>query len=194
MQALNAFLDDIYHRQEILRAGRVPEGADRQERGLPARDDRHAAAGRRLHPHHRRRHRAHRRGRVLRAGGQCAHAVRRLLHAGEPRDDDAALPRAVPARSGCGRSRTIRNCCASRWPRSRPHKLQGHADHRGADARASTTPPISSTPSSPTRWACSWSKARTCGSSTAMSRCARPRATSRSTCSTAASTTTSSIR
>ena len=100
VQALNAFLDDIYHRQEILRAGRVPEGADRQERGLPAGDDRRAAAGRRLHPHHRRRHRAHRRERVLRAGRQCAHAVRRLLHAGEPRDDDAAVPRAVPADQG----------------------------------------------------------------------------------------------
>ena len=100
VQALNAFLDDIYHRQEILRAGRVPEGADRQQRGVPAGDDRRAPAGRRLHPHHRRRYRAHRRGRVLRAGGQCAHAVRRLLHAGEPRDDDAALSGAVPADQG----------------------------------------------------------------------------------------------
>ena len=76
------------------------EGTDRQQRSVPARNDRRAAAGRRLHPHHRRRHRAHRRERVLRARGQCAHAVRRLLHAGEPRDDDAALPRAVPAGQG----------------------------------------------------------------------------------------------
>ena len=30
VQALNAFLDDIYHRQEILRAGRVPERAGRR--------------------------------------------------------------------------------------------------------------------------------------------------------------------
>ena len=100
VQALNAFLDDIYHRQEILRAGRVPKRTDRRQRGLPARDDRRAAAGRRLYPHHRRRHRAHRRGRVLRARGQCPHAVRRLLHAGEPRDDDAAVPGAVPAGQG----------------------------------------------------------------------------------------------
>ena len=76
------------------------EGADRRQRGVPARDDRRAPAGRRLHPHHRRRHRAHRRERVLRARGQCAHAIRRLLHAGEPRDDDAALPGAVPAGQG----------------------------------------------------------------------------------------------
>ena len=100
VQALNAFLDDIYHRQEILRAGRVPKELIAEQRGVPAGDDRRAPAGRRLHPHHRRRHRAHRRERVLRARRQCAHAVRRLLHAGKPRDDDAALSRAVPADQG----------------------------------------------------------------------------------------------
>ena len=39
----------------------------------------------------------------LRPRGQCPHAVRRLLHAGEPRGDDAALPGAVrraPRRPG----------------------------------------------------------------------------------------------
>ena len=29
VRALNAFLHDIYHRQEIVRAGRIPERADR---------------------------------------------------------------------------------------------------------------------------------------------------------------------
>ena len=43
-------------------------------------------AARHLRAHRRHRHRARRRRRVLRARGQCAHALRRLLHAGEPRD------------------------------------------------------------------------------------------------------------
>ena len=34
---------------------------------------------------------------LLRAGGQCPHPVRRLLHAGEPRGDDAPVPGAVLA-------------------------------------------------------------------------------------------------
>ena len=46
----NAFLDDIYHRQEILRAGRHPDRADRRQCGVPVRDDRRAPARQRLHP------------------------------------------------------------------------------------------------------------------------------------------------
>ena len=103
------------------------QGAGRQQRGVPAGDDRRAAAGRRLHPHHRRRHRAHRRGRVLRAGGQCAHAVRRLLHAGEPRDDDAALPRAVPAHQGPA-GRELSAAAAPVAGGGRPRQAAGHAD------------------------------------------------------------------
>ena len=100
-----------------------------------------------------------RRRRVLRARGQPAHAVRRVLHAGKPQDDDAAVPGAVrahrspggalprraagqPARGRAGRRRAIRRWCCSR--------------------RARTTAPISSTPSSPSRWASNWSRARIC--------------------------------
>ena len=76
---------------------------------LPAGDDRLPRAARGLRPHRRHRHRAGRRRHLLRAGGQCPHALRRLLHAGEPRGDDAALPRAVhapPRRAGRELSRT----------------------------------------------------------------------------------------
>ncbi len=69
-------------------------------------------ARRRLHPHRRHRYRAHRRGRVLRAGGQRPHALRRQLHAGKPRNDDADVPGTVPRESRSGRSRTIPTCCA----------------------------------------------------------------------------------
>ena len=77
------------------RAGRsrVPEP------GVPARDERPARAARHLRVHRRHRHRARRCRHLLRAGRQCAHALRRLLHAGEPRDHAAAVPRPVRAPS-----------------------------------------------------------------------------------------------
>ena len=60
--------------------------------------------------------------------------------------------------------------------------------------RACSTPPTSSTRSSRGRWASSWSRGATSSSTTTWCRCARPTARSESTSSTAASTTTSSIR
>jgi uncharacterized circularly permuted ATP-grasp superfamily protein len=83
--ALNRFIHDVYHGQEIIKAGVVPA---EQMLATPssARDDRRGRAGRRLLAHRRHRHRARpnagRRGRVLRAGGQPARAQRRELHAG----------------------------------------------------------------------------------------------------------------
>ena len=74
-------------------AGRShPRGDRAAQPRVPARDVRLRAAGGRLHPHLRDRHRARRTGRVLRAGGQLPNSVRRLVHAGEPRGD--AAPRA----------------------------------------------------------------------------------------------------
>jgi uncharacterized circularly permuted ATP-grasp superfamily protein len=100
VRAINAFLHDIYHRQEILRAGRVPvEMIARNDAFLPQMIG-VTPAGRRLHPYRRHRPGAHRRGRVLRAGGQCAHALGRVLHAGEPRDDAADVPGAVQPQPG----------------------------------------------------------------------------------------------
>ena len=50
----------------------------------------------------------------------------------------------------------------------------GEADGRGVDARARSTPPTSSTPSSRARWASSWSRRRTSSCATTSSTCARP--------------------
>jgi hypothetical protein len=95
VKALNAFLHDIYHDQEILKAGRIPAGAGAGQFAVPQGDGGRQGAGRHLRPHRRRRPGARRRGRVLRAGGQPAHALRRVLHARRPQDDDAALPRTL---------------------------------------------------------------------------------------------------
>ena len=78
---------------------------DLPESGVPARDERPGRAARRLRPHRRHRHRPRRSGKLLRAGGQCPHAVRRVLHAGKPRNHDAAVsgPVRPPPRRACGK-------------------------------------------------------------------------------------------
>ncbi len=76
-------------------------------------------AGRHLRAHRRRRRRARRPGRVLRARGQPARALGRVVHAREPQDDDAALPRALRAATRSRRSTTIPTCCSTRCARSR---------------------------------------------------------------------------
>ena len=73
-------------------------------------------------------------GRVLRAGGQCAHALRRLLHAGEPRNHDAAVSgpvRPPPRRAGGKLSGRIAVGAALGGAAQR----LGRADRGAADAR-----------------------------------------------------------
>ena len=70
-------------------------------------------------PHRRHRPGAHRARGLLRARGQLPHAVGRLLHAREPRDHDADVPRAVPRAAASRRSTTIPSGCAGRWRASR---------------------------------------------------------------------------
>ena len=95
VRAINAFLDDIYHEQHILKSGRIPASLVLNN-PVSARGAGPRPAAPRLRSH--RRHRRPRLGqRLLRARRQCARAVRRLLHAGEPGDDDEAVPRAVRA-------------------------------------------------------------------------------------------------
>ena len=82
-----------------LRAAGLHPGRDRAGRSdlpqsaIPAGDEGRAGPARRLRPHRGHRRGPGRRGGILRPGGQCTHALRRLLHAGEPGGDDAALPR-----------------------------------------------------------------------------------------------------
>ena len=64
---------------------------DLPEPGIPARDERPERAARRLRAHRRDRHRPGRRRQFHRAGGQCADALGRVLHAGKPRNHDAAV-------------------------------------------------------------------------------------------------------
>ena len=113
VKALNAFLADVYGKQEILRAGIVPRELIEQQSGVPPRDGRRQGTARRLRPHRRHRCGAHRFGRLLRPRGQRAHAIRRLLYAGEPRGHDAR--RAGPLRRaprGAGRELPPTRCSA----------------------------------------------------------------------------------
>ena len=90
--ALNAFLADVYGPREIVRAGKFPGRTGRVQPRLPKAHGGFQTAGRHLHAHRRHRSGAHRPRRILRAGRQLPHAVGRLLHAGRPLGDDAALP------------------------------------------------------------------------------------------------------
>ena len=74
------------------------------------------------------------RERVLRAGGQSPHALRRLLHAGEPRDDDASLPGALrqPSRRA---DRAISGAAAAHPAGGRAARLRRRSEGRGADPR-----------------------------------------------------------
>ena len=91
--------------RHLQRAG-DPQGRDHprpqgpRERAVPLGDAGHARPGRHLRAHRRRRRRARGRRRVLRPRGQPARAVGRVVHAREPQDDDAALPRGVRAERG----------------------------------------------------------------------------------------------
>ncbi len=92
--ALNMFWPTSTARRNASRPG-SSRATSSTATALPAGDAGLRGSARQIRPHRRHRHRAYRRRPVLRAGGQCPHAVRGLLHAGEPRGDAAALPRAV---------------------------------------------------------------------------------------------------
>ena len=117
--ALNAFLER--HLRARRNASRPASSRPTSSTAMPisGRRWRPSRAARHLRPHRRDRHRAHRRERLLRARGQCPHAVRRLLHAGEPRGDDAACSRSCSPATGSRRSRTTPTRCWRRCARSR---------------------------------------------------------------------------
>ena len=105
------FLADIYGPGEILKAGAVP--ADLVYRNPYFRPE---MAGLKL-PHDVYVHIAGidivrtDDGRLLRSRGQCPHALRRLLHAGEPRGDDAASSPISSPSTASTRSRPIPRSC-----------------------------------------------------------------------------------
>ena len=111
-----------------------PRRPDLPEPGIPPGDERPGRAARRLRPHRRHRHHPGRCERLLRAGGQCAHALGRVLHAGKPRDHDAAVSgpvRPPPRRAGGAVSgRTVVGAALG----GAAFRL-GRADGRADDAR-----------------------------------------------------------
>ncbi len=100
-----------------LRPARNSQGRHRArgpgvpESGVPSGDERPEGAARHLCAHRRHRRGPRRRRHVLCARGQRPHPVRGLLHAGEPRDHDAAVPGIVLARTGWRRWRIIPTSC-----------------------------------------------------------------------------------
>ena len=84
VKAINVFLYDIYHDQEILKAGLIPPELVLLNSAFRPEMLRRRAAQQCLRPYRRHRPDPHRRARLLRARGQCPHAVRRLLRSGEP--------------------------------------------------------------------------------------------------------------
>ena len=122
---------------------RPPRGAARrhragrpgvQESGVPAGDERPEGAAQHLRPHRRHRHRPRRSGDLLCSRGQCPHALRRLLHAGEPRDHDAAVSGAVlaaPRVAGRELSGRIARDAEIRRARIRVRRSDRRAAHAG---------------------------------------------------------------
>src|SRR6185437_14052709 len=103
-----------------------------RQRAISARDGRCRRAGRDLCTR-----RGHRRGtrgrrRVLRARGQPARALRRLVHAGKPQDDDAALPGAL--RDALDQADPALPGPAARKPARRSTRRGRAADSRRAHA------------------------------------------------------------
>ena len=111
VRALNAFLADAYGEREICRAGVIPEQQILMNAEFVADGAGPRAAGRRARPYRRHRPGAGRREGLLRPRGQCAHAVGRVLRAGEPRSDDAARRPSCSRRCACCRSPTTPRSC-----------------------------------------------------------------------------------
>ncbi len=133
VRALNLFLRDIYHGRDILRADIIPDDLIFQNPVF-----RPEMNGQDV-PHDVYVHIAGidivrvDAGKLHRAGGQCAHALRRVLHAGKPRNHDAAVSgpvRPPPRRAGGALSGRLLSALRSVAPLSR----RGRADRGAADA------------------------------------------------------------
>ena len=105
VRALNLFLHDIYHDQKILTDGVVPRDLVLGNADYCAGDGRLRSAARHLCPCLRHRHRPRRRRPLPGAGGQCPHAVGRLLRGREPPHDAARAVRPDGRPAGAPRRR-----------------------------------------------------------------------------------------
>ena len=172
IRALNAFVDDVYHAHEIVRAGIVPWSliVSRPSFARPVHGVRapggvycHVCGCDLVRD-------GDGRWRVLEDNVRTP--VGDLLRAREPGGDDAADARAV-RRSPRARRRPLPVAAARRPARRRPGRREP-PDGRAVDARARSTRPTSSTPSWPARWASSWSSPATSSSATPSVTCGRP--------------------
>jgi uncharacterized circularly permuted ATP-grasp superfamily protein len=160
VRALNAFLHDLYHRQEIVRSGRLPERVLKGNKAfLPQ------MAG------------------FTPPGGVYTHIVGiDLVRTGEDDfmvlEDNARTPSGVSymlenretmmamfpncsPRCGCARCRTIPAAWPAAWPPAPRRPPTGTSRWSPCSRRARSIPPITNTPSWPTRWAPNWWKAAT---------------------------------
>ena len=96
--ALNLFIDDIYHEQKFIKDGLMPASIIATSKNFRAGVQRHQAAARHLGAHLRLGPDARQGRHGLRARGQPARAVGRVVHAREPPGDEARVPRAVRER------------------------------------------------------------------------------------------------
>ncbi len=158
VRAINAFIDDVYGARRIIADGVIPADIvlGNPQYCIPV------AGARAPHGVY-----AHICGidlvrtgpdDFLRAGGQCPHALGRLLHDREPRRDAAALPGAVrhlPGAAGRFLSRAAARHALFGGARAAPGSRAACCS-----PPATTTAPFTSTASSPTIWASSWSRAR----------------------------------
>src|SRR3546814_17935178 len=78
----------------------LPRRTRPRQSAVPAADDSHQAATRRLGAYLRHRSGPHRPRQLLRAGGQCTDTVGRVLYAGRPGGDAAPVPRPSVASTG----------------------------------------------------------------------------------------------
>ena len=179
-RALNAFLYDVYHRAEIVRAGVIP--AD-----LVFRNEAYEPAVVGIDP----------------PGGVYSHIVGIDLVRTGPEDffvleDNCRTPSGVSYmlenreimmrmfpelfRSTAHRAgRRLSRPAAPDAGQRRAGQVRGRAGQRGAVARARSTAPTTSIRSSPTRWASSWSRGRISSCRATSSTCAPPRGRSGST-------------
>ena len=153
------FLYDIYHDQEILKAGLIPADLVLLQRGVPAGDDR--ASTRRNDVY------AHIAGiDLVRTGERDFFVLEDNLRTPsgvsyvlENREIMMRLfPDALRRPAHLAGRATIPSGC-SRTLRARGARARRRPGRRAAHARAATTAPISSMRSSPSRWASSWSRA-----------------------------------
>ena len=120
LRALNLFIDDLYGDAKVLADGIVPAEIIAGSPNFRPECVGDRAAARNLGPHLRQRPRPRRRRHVLRARGQPAGAVGRVLHAREPPDHQAGVRRRCSATSTSSPSTATRPGSRRCSPRSRP--------------------------------------------------------------------------